>query len=141
MSRPEDMSQKELLFDPGSQNQAGVRQTHCMPAEPEVESGSQAEECTTFIRKIFLGPGDIAHLAMYLQYNIRTEFNSQNPQEFKCSVSVAELVSKGLMTTVHAITATQKTVEGPSGKLWHDGHGDAQNIIPASTGAARAVDK
>ncbi|KAB0395964.1 hypothetical protein E2I00_019867 [Balaenoptera physalus] len=50
-------------------------------------------------------------------------------------------IMEGLIPTVYAITAPQKTVESSSGKLWCDGHGAAQHIIPASTGAAKAVGK
>jgi len=50
-------------------------------------------------------------------------------------------ILQGLMTTVHAVTATQQTVDGPSMKDWRGGRGGCFNIIPSSTGAAKAVGK
>merc|ERR1719356_1825732 len=64
-----------------------------------------------------------------------------------CLAPVAKIVNdefgitEGLMTTIHAVTATQQTVDGPSRKDWRGGRAACYNIIPSSTGAAKAVGK
>ena len=81
------------------------------------------------------------------QYEKGTQFVSNASCTTNCLAPIAKVlndkwgIADGLMTTVHATTATQKTVDGPSLKDWRGGRAAAGNIIPSSTGAAKAVGK
>ncbi|REE01076.1 type I glyceraldehyde-3-phosphate dehydrogenase [Marinoscillum furvescens] len=81
------------------------------------------------------------------KYTSDMQFVSNASCTTNCLAPVAKVlndkfgIESGLMTTVHATTATQKTVDGPSMKDWRGGRGAGQNIIPSSTGAAKAVGK
>ncbi|MFN4972377.1 MAG: type I glyceraldehyde-3-phosphate dehydrogenase [Bacteroidota bacterium] len=81
----------------------------------------------------------------HLKYTANMSVVSNASCTTNCLAPVAKVLNdnfgilEGLMTTVHAVTATQKTVDGPSAKDWRGGRGAYQNIIPSSTGAAKAV--
>ncbi|MFN9518300.1 MAG: type I glyceraldehyde-3-phosphate dehydrogenase, partial [Bacteroidota bacterium] len=82
---------------------------------------------------------------IHLKYTANMSVVSNASCTTNCLAPVAKVLNdnfgilEGLMTTVHAVTATQKTVDGPSAKDWRGGRGAYQNIIPSSTGAAKAV--
>lgn len=112
-------------------------------AEKHLQSGAKRVVITA------PGKGDIPTFVMgvnHQKFNPSTDFVLSNAScTTNCLAPLAKVlldnfgIEEGLMTTVHAATATQSVVDGPSKKDWRGGRGAFQNIVPASTGAAKAV--
>lgn len=112
-------------------------------AEKHLQSGAKRVVITA------PGKGDIPTFVMgvnHQKFNPATDFVISNAScTTNCLAPLAKVlldnfgIEEGLMTTVHAATATQSVVDGPSKKDWRGGRGAFQNIVPASTGAAKAV--
>jgi glyceraldehyde 3-phosphate dehydrogenase len=117
--------------------------THKEDAEKHIKAGAK--------RVLITAPakGEVPTFVMgvnHTKYNPEKDFVISNAScTTNCLASIVKVlldefgIEEGLMTTVHAITASQPTVDGPSKKDWRGGRGGLQNIIPASTGAAKAV--
>ncbi|TDS17591.1 type I glyceraldehyde-3-phosphate dehydrogenase [Sphingobacterium paludis] len=103
-------------------------------AKKVVMSAPAKDDTPTFVM-------GVNHKSLKAEYNIVSNASCTT----NCLAPIAKVLNdnfgilEGLMTTVHAVTATQKTVDGPSAKDWRGGRGAYQNIIPSSTGAAKAV--
>ncbi|KAJ3341715.1 hypothetical protein HDU93_004349 [Gonapodya sp. JEL0774] len=115
--------------------------TSAKKCEPHLKAGAK--------KVIISAPADETPTYVYgvnhLKYNVDEKIVSNASCTTNCLAPLTKIILdnfgivEGLMTTCHATTATQKTVDGPSGKDWRAGRGAGQNIIPASTGAAKAV--
>ena len=110
------------------------------------------QHITAGAKKVVLTAPSKEHTPMFVMGVNHTEYAGQAIVSnasctTNCLAPLAKVINdnfgikEGLMTTVHATTATQKTVDGPSAKDWRGGRGAGQNIIPSSTGAAKAVGK